>query len=82
MKNVMIIAALTFAGAAGTASAYAPNELPATYVHQVRAFVPKADLSNLTAVQVQRIESIFTGSGNDSAGEDVAGQIRAILSPN
>ena len=82
MKNLLIIAALTLA-TAGTASAMTANgQLSAGTRYDVRTYVPNADLNNLSASQVSQIENIFRVSDNGSAGDDVRGQIKAILMQN
>lgn len=76
MKNVLI--ATVFAlGTAGSAFAYASNELPATYAFEARTYVPNADFSNLTPTQVNQIMTVLSSNSYDNS--DIPGALRTIL---
>lgn len=82
MKRILISTALILAAAGSASAMVSPNQLSSHVKYQVHTKVPGADLSGLTTAQVAAIENIFSGSGNDSAGENVRGQIRTILNWN
>lgn len=80
MKRFMIATALTLAAAS---SVFASTVgVPATTQVEIRALVPNADLSNLTVAQVARFNDLFSNSDLRRAGENPAGQVRAILALN
>ena len=80
MKHVVLAAALV-AATAFTASAQeaAPVQLSSAIQSQILAWVPDADLTNLTNGQYARIVSLFANSDNLSAGDNPAGQLKVIL---
>jgi hypothetical protein len=79
MKKIILAAALSTV-AVGSAFAYAPNELPQTYVYEVSTLVPGADTSNLTTAQVDRIQTVLSSSSYDES--EKAGTIKVILGLN
>ena len=82
MKRFMIATALTLAAASSALASGYNTTLPATTQVEVRALVPSADLSNLTIAQVARFNDLFSNSDLRRAGENPAGQVRAILALN
>jgi hypothetical protein len=82
MKRFIIATALTLAAASSAMASGYSIGLPATTQVEVRALVPNADLSNLTVAQVARFNDLFSNSDLRRAGENPAGQVRAILALN
>lgn len=82
MKRFMIATALTLAAASSALAAGTAMDLPATTQVEIRALVPNAELSNLSVAQVARFNDLFSNSDLRRAGENPAGQIRAILALN
>lgn len=80
MKRIALVAALVAASAAGAYAQQAPVQLSSAIQSQVLAWVPNADLSNLTNAQYAQIVSLFSNSENLSAGANPAGAVKAILS--
>ena len=80
MKSFAFATALIVASAfTASAQDFAPVSLSAAIQSQVMAWVPDADLSSLTNAQYARLVTLFSDSDNLSAGENPAGQIKAIL---
>ena len=79
MKRIALVAALVAASATGSFAQEAPVALSSAIQSQILTWIPNADLSNLTNVQYAQIVSLFSGSGNLSAGNDPVGQIKVIL---
>jgi hypothetical protein len=79
MKKLILAAALSTV-AVGSAFAYAPNELPQTYVFDVSTLVPGADTSNLTSAQVGQIQTVLSTNSYDES--EKAGAIKVILGLN
>jgi hypothetical protein len=73
-----IILATVIALSAGTA-AFATGGVSSAIAVEVNRLVPGADLTNLTASQVQRLNALFSKSENLRSGENPAGQIQVIL---
>lgn len=82
MKSLMITTALIVAAASSAMANVSATDLPATTKAEVVAFVPNADLSNLTIAQVAQFNALFSNSDMRRAGENPAGAIRAILMQN
>ena len=82
MKRLMITTALIVAAASSAMASISSTDLPATTKADVVAFVPGADLSNLTVAQVAQFNALFANSDMLRAGENPAGAIRAILMQN
>jgi hypothetical protein len=73
-----IILATVIALSAGTA-AFATGGVSSAIAVEVNRLVPGADLTNLTASQVGRLNALFANSANLRSGENPAGQIQVIL---
>ena len=88
MKRFIIATALTLAAASSAmattygASATSAAPISSGMASDIRAFVPNADLSNLTVSQVGQFYGLFSNSENLRAGENPAGAIKAILQQN
>lgn len=79
MKRIALVTALVAATATGAFAQQAPVALPSAIQSQILAWVPDADLSNLTNVQYAQLVSLFASSDNLRSGNDPAGQIKVIL---
>lgn len=80
MKSFALATALVAVTAAGAfAQEAAPVPLSSAIQSQILAWVPNADLSNLTNSQYARLVTLFSKSENLRAGEDPAGQVKVIL---
>jgi hypothetical protein len=73
-----IILATVIALSAGTA-AFATGGVSSAIAVEVNRLVPGADLTNLTASQVGRLNALFANAANLRSGENPAGQIQVIL---
>jgi hypothetical protein len=82
MKRFMIATALTLAAASSALASGTAMDLPTTTQVEIRALVPNAELSNLSVAQVARFNDLFSNSDLRRAGENPAGQVRAILALN
>jgi hypothetical protein len=82
MKRFIIATALTLAAASSVMAGTYGTTLPATLEHDIRTYVPNADLSNLTVSQVSQFYALFAKSENLRSGENPAGTIQVILSNN
>jgi hypothetical protein len=76
MKKIILAAII--AVSAGTA-AFATGTVSSAIAVEVNRLVPGADLSNLTASQAGRLHLLFVNPDNQSAGDNIAGQIKVIL---
>lgn len=79
MKSFALVTALVAATATGAFAQQAPVQLSSAIQSQILAWIPDADLSNLTNSQYAQIVSLFANSDNLSAGENPAGAVKAIL---
>ncbi len=80
MKSVILATALVAVSAFSvSAQEAAPVALSSAIQSQILAWVPDADLSNLTTSQYARLVSLFSNSDNLNAGEDPVGQVKVIL---
>ena len=80
MKSFALVTALVAATATGAFAQQAPVQLSSAIQSQILAWIPNADLSNLTNSQYAQIVSLFANSDNLRAGDDPAGAVKAILS--
>ncbi len=79
MKSIALATALGIASATGAFAQQAPVPLSSAIESQILAWVPGADLSNLTNAQYAQIVSLFANSDNLRAGDNPAGAVKAIL---
>lgn len=79
MKSFALVTALVAATATGAFAQQAPVQLSSAIQSQILAWIPDADLSNLTNSQYAQIVSLFANSDNLGAGENPAGAVKAIL---
>jgi hypothetical protein len=80
MKRFVLATALVTASAFGaSAQEVAPVQLSSAIQSQILAWVPDADLSNLTNSQYARLVTLFSKSENLRAGENPVGQVQVIL---
>ena len=79
MKSFALVTALVAATATGAFAQQAPVQLSSAIQSQILAWIPDADLSNLTNSQYAQIVSLFANSDNLSAGENPSGAVKAIL---
>lgn len=79
MKRIALVTALVAATASGAFAQQAPVELSSAIQSQILAWIPSADLSNLTNSQYAQIVSLFASSDNLRAGENPVGQVKVIL---
>ena len=78
MKHIVLAALVATAGV-GAASAQGYADLSNSTRLQVLQLVPSADLSNLNATQVLRLENLFDSSEELKAGSNPAGKVQTIL---
>lgn len=82
MKRFIFAAALA-ALAAGSASAMTTqDQLLGGHRAEIMRLAPKADLNNLSGIQLAAITSLFSNSDNLRSGNDPAGQLFVILGWN
>jgi invasion protein IalB len=79
MKRFALAAALVAATAAGAFAQQSSVPLSSAISTQIMAWVPNADLSNLTNAQYAQIVSLFANSDNLRTGNDPVGQVKVIL---
>jgi hypothetical protein len=79
MKRFILASALIAAAATGAVAQTSPMALSSAIEWQIRAWVPGADLSNLTSSQYAQIVSLFSSSENLQTGNNPAGEIKVIL---
>lgn len=79
MKRILLATALIAAASTGAFAQTASVALSSAIQTQIQAWVPNADLSNITTSQYARIVSLFASSENLRAGNDPAGQVKIIL---
>ena len=79
MKRALLSITLLLATASVVFAQTAPMRLSPTAIAKVKAFVPNADLENLTVVQYAQIVTLLDNSNNLRAGEDPDGAIKVIL---
>jgi hypothetical protein len=79
MKSIVLASALVAASAFGALAQTASVPLSSAVQSQILAWIPGADLSSLTTAQHAQILSLFSTSENLRAGENPAGQVKAIL---
>jgi hypothetical protein len=80
MKRILIATALSLATVGAASAMTAPNGLSNAAEFEVRQLVPGADVSGLTTSQVGMIEHILSSPDFNSAGDNAAGAIKAVLS--
>ncbi|WP_149589156.1 hypothetical protein [Tabrizicola flagellatus] len=80
MKSFALVTALVAATATGAFAQQAPVQLSSAIQSQILAWIPDADLSNLSNSQYAQIVSLFASSDNLGAGDNPAGAVKAILS--
>ncbi len=79
MKNLIAASMLTIAAAGGALAYASPSEIPSGIAYDVRLYVPDADLSNLTRVQIAQLtEAVHSSATGESQG-DVAAKVESIL---
>jgi hypothetical protein len=79
MKRLLASVAVVLVSTAASFADTGYNQVSSNIASQVQTLVPGADLSNLTTAQYAQLVSLFSNSDNYGAGEDPAGQIKAIL---
>jgi hypothetical protein len=79
MKRLLASVAVVLVSTAASFADTGYNQVTSNIASQVQALVPGADLSNLSTAQYAQLVSLFSNSDNYGAGEDPAGQIKAIL---
>jgi hypothetical protein len=79
MKRIVLAAALAGAAATGAFAQQATVPLSSAIQSQILAWIPDADLSNLTSAQYAQIVSLFSSSENLRAGNNPSGQVEVIL---
>jgi hypothetical protein len=79
MKRIALVAALVAASTVGAFAQQAPIALSSAIESQVMAWVPNADLSNLSSAQYAQLVSLFSSSENLRTGNDPIGQVKVIL---
>lgn len=79
MKRIALVTALVAGTATGAFAQVAPVSLSSAIQTQIMAWVPDADLSNLTNAQYAQIVSLFATSENLRVGNNPAGQVKVIL---
>ncbi len=79
MKSILLASALIVASVTGAVAQTAPVALSSAIQSQIQTWVPGADLSSITTSQYAQIVSLFSSSDNLRAGNDPAGQVKAIL---
>ncbi len=79
MKRFALVTALVAATASGAFAQQAPVQLSSAIQSQILAWVPDADLSNLTNAQYAQLVTLFSNSENLGAGDNPAGQVKVIL---
>ena len=79
MKRILLATALIAAAATGAVAQTAPVALSSAIVTQIEAWVPGADLTNITTAQYAQIVALFSNYDNLSAGNNPAGQVKKIL---
>ena len=80
MKRFALVTALVAVSAVGAFAQQAPVQLSSAIESQIMAWVPNADLSNLTNAQYAQLVSLFANSENLRTGNDPIGQVKLILS--
>lgn len=79
MKRIALVTAFVAATASGAFAQQAPVPLSSAITSQIMAWVPNADLSNLTNAQYAQLVSLFANSDNLRSGNDPAGQVKVII---
>ena len=79
MKRLLATVAVVLVSTSASFADTGYNQVSSNIASQVQMLVPGADLSNLTTAQYAQLVSLFSNSENYGAGEDPAGQIKAIL---
>lgn len=74
MKRILLTATALMIAAGAASAMTSSSELTASEKHEIKRFVPNADLDGLTVADVHAIQAAIYG-GNENRG----GQIRAIL---
>ena len=82
MKRILLATTLLVAAISSASAMTSAGGLNNAERSEILRAMPTANVDDLTNAQVQAIKDIFTGSGNDSAGESVTGNIRVILGWN
>lgn len=80
MRKFLLTSALIVTTATGAIAQTSPVALTSAVQAQIMAWVPNADLNNLTTSQYARIVYLFANSDNLRVGNDPVGQVKVILS--
>lgn len=79
MKRFVLAATLIAASVTGAFAQTSSVALSSSIESQILAWVPGADLSNLTTMQYAQIVTLFANSDNLRTGNDPVGQVKVIL---
>jgi hypothetical protein len=79
MKRILLATALVAASSVGAFAQQASVPLSSATASQILAWIPDADLSNLSTSQYAQIVTMFSSSENLRAGENPVGQLKVIL---
>lgn len=79
MKRVALVTAILAVTSSGAFAQQAPVQLSSAITSEIMTLVPNADLSNLTNVQYAQLVTLFSNSDYTGAGDNAAGQVKAIL---